>query len=54
MWAVGYWLSPTGVQPLVLRYDTTLPSPSWVLVGGVPAPGQVDTVLTGVDVLIGQ
>jgi len=51
LWAVGYWLSPTGVQPLVLRYDTTKPSPSWVLVGGVPAPGQVDTVLAGVDVL---
>ena len=50
LWAVGYWLSPTGLQPLVLRYDTTLPSPSWVLVGGVPSPGQVDTVLTGVDV----
>src|SRR5690242_1959191 len=50
LWAVGYWLSPTGLQPLVLRYDTTKPSPSWVLVGGVPAPGQVDTVLTGVDV----
>jgi len=50
LWAVGYWLSPTGVQPLVLRYDTTKPSPSWVLVGGVPAPGQVDTVLAGVDV----
>jgi hypothetical protein len=51
LWAVGYWLSPTGLQPLVLRYDTTQPSPSWVLVSGVPAPGQVDTVLTGVDVL---
>ena len=50
LWAVGYWLSPTGVRPLVLRYDTTLPSPSWVLVSGVPALGQVDTVLTGVDV----
>jgi FG-GAP-like repeat len=50
LWAVGYWLSPTGLQPLVLRYDTTQPSPSWVLVGGVPSPGQVDTVLTGVDV----
>jgi len=50
LWAVGYWLSPTGLQSLVLRYDTTLPSPSWVLVGGVPSPGQVDTVLTGVDV----
>jgi hypothetical protein len=50
LWAVGYRLSPAGLKPLVLRYDTTLPSPSWVLVGGVPSPGQVDTVLTGVDV----
>jgi len=50
LWAVGYWLGPTGLQPLVLRYDTTKPSPSWVLVGGMPAPGQVDTVLTGIDV----
>ena len=32
LWAVGYWLSPTGLQPLVLRYDTTKPSPSWVSV----------------------
>src|SRR5579871_777902 len=51
LWAVGYWLGPTGLQPLVLCYDTTQPSPSWALVSGVPAPGQVDTVLTGVDVL---
>lgn len=50
LWAVGYWLSPTGLQPLVLRYDTTKPSPSWAVVAGVPAPGRVDTVLTGVDV----
>jgi hypothetical protein len=50
LWAVGYWLSPTGLQPLVLRYDTTQPSPSWALVRGVPSPGRVDTVLTGVDV----
>ena len=50
LWAVGYWLSPAGLRPLVLRYDTTKPSPSWVLVGGVPSVGQVDTVLTGVDV----
>jgi hypothetical protein len=50
LWAVGYYLSPTGLQPLVLRYDTTRPSPSWALVSGVPSPGQVDTVLTGVDV----
>jgi hypothetical protein len=52
-WAVGYQLSPSGLEPLVLRYDTTRPSPSWVSVtgaGGVPSPGQVDTVLTGVDV----
>jgi hypothetical protein len=54
LWAVGYWLSPTGLRPLVLRYDTTLPSPSWVLQGGVPSPGQVDTVLTGVDVRTGS
>jgi len=50
LWAVGYWLSPTGLQPLVLRYDTTQPSPSWALVTGVPAPGTIDTVLTAVDV----
>jgi hypothetical protein len=50
LWAVGYWLSPAGLRPLVLRYNTTRPSPSWVLAGGVPSPGQVDTVLTGVDV----
>ena len=50
LWAVGYWLSVTGLQPLVLRYDTTKPSPSWAVVSGVPAPGQVDTVLTGVAV----
>ncbi len=53
LWAVGYWLSPTGLKPLILRYDTTLPSPSWVSVsgaGGVPAPGAIDTVLTGVNV----
>jgi hypothetical protein len=50
LWAVGYWLSPTGLQSLVLRYDTTQPSPSWAPVSGVPSPGQVDTVLTGVDV----
>ncbi len=50
LWAVGYWLGPTGIQPLVLRYDTTQPSPSWALVDEVPPVGQVDTVLTGVDV----
>src|SRR5262249_5658366 len=52
--AVGYWLSPAGLKPVVLRYDTTNPSAGWVSVsgaGGVPSPGQVDTVLTGVDVL---
>jgi len=41
------------LKPLVLRYDTTLPSPSWVSVsaaGGVPSPGTVDTVLSGVEV----
>ena len=53
LWAVGWRESPTGLKPLVLRYDTTLPSPSWVSVsgaGGVPSPGTVETVLTGVDV----
>jgi len=50
LWAVGYWLGPTGLQSLVLQYDTTQPSPTWVLVSGVPSPGQIDTVLTGVDV----
>jgi FG-GAP-like repeat len=50
LWAVGYWLSPTGLRSLVLRYDTTKASPAWVRVSGVPSPGQVDTVLTGVDV----
>ena len=53
LWAVGYEMSATGLKPLILRYDTTLPSPSWVSVsgaGGVPSPGKVETVLTGVDV----
>jgi FG-GAP-like repeat len=50
LWAVGYWLSPAGLRPLVLRYDTTKPSPSWVRASGVPAVGRIDTVLTGVDV----
>jgi hypothetical protein len=50
LWAVGYWLSPTGLRPLMLRYNTTKPSPSWVMVGGVPAPGAIDTVLTAVAV----
>ena len=54
LWAVGWRQSPSGLQPLILRYDTTQPSPTWVSVtgaGGVPAPGTIDTVLTGVDVL---
>ena len=55
LWAVGWRESPTGLLPLILRYDTTQPSPTWVSVtgaGGFPAPpGTVDTVLTGVDVL---
>jgi hypothetical protein len=50
LWAVGWQVRPSGLKPLILRYDTTLPSPTWVLVRGVPSPGQVDTVLTGVDV----
>ncbi len=53
LWAVGYRASPTGLKALVLRYDTSLPSPSWVSVGsagGVPSPGKVETVLTGVSV----
>ena len=51
LWAVGYYLSPTGrLQPLVLRYDTTKPSPTWVMVSGVPVPGTIDTVLTAVHV----
>ncbi len=42
LWAVGYWLGPTGLQSLVLRYDTTKPSPSWVLGewGAVAGPGR--------------
>jgi FG-GAP-like repeat len=53
LWAVGWQESPSGLRPLVLRYDTTQPSPTWVSVtgaGGVPSPGKVETVLTGVDV----
>lgn len=53
LWAVGWRESPTGLKPLVLRYDTTKPSPTWVSVtgaGGVPSPGKVETVLTGVAV----
>jgi hypothetical protein len=54
LWAVGWRESSSGLQPLILRYDTTQPSPAWVSVtgaGGVPVPGTIDTVLTGVDVL---
>jgi hypothetical protein len=53
LWAVGWRESPAGLKPVVLRYDTTRPSPSWVSVSGtgvVPSPGTVETVLTGVDV----
>jgi hypothetical protein len=53
LWAVGWRESPTGLQPLILRYDTTQPSPTWVSVtgpGGVPAR-TIDTVLTGVDLM---
>jgi hypothetical protein len=54
LWAVGYRVSSTGLKPLLLRYDTTKPSPTWVSVsaaGGVPSPGKAETVLTGVSVL---
>ena len=51
LWAVGYWLSPTGLRPLVLRYDTTLPRLRGCWWVGCRSLGQVDTVLTGVDVL---
>jgi hypothetical protein len=54
LWAVGWRESPSGLQPLILRYDTTQPSPAWVSVTGAdfgPPPGTIDTVLTGVDVL---
>jgi hypothetical protein len=54
LWAVGYRMSSAGLKPLVLRYDTTKPSPTWVSVsgaGGVPSPGKVETVLTGINVL---
>jgi hypothetical protein len=54
LWAVGYRVSSTGLKPLVLRYDTTKASPTWVSVsgaGGVPSPGKVESVLTGVNVL---
>jgi hypothetical protein len=53
LWAVGWRESPSGLRPLVLRYDSTRPSPAWVSVsgaGGVPSPGKVETVLTGVAV----
>ena len=54
LWAVGYRMSSGGLKPLVLRYDTTKPSPKWVSVsgaGGVPSPGKVESVLTAVNVL---
>ena len=54
LWAVGWRESPGGLQPLILRYDTTQPSPAWVSVtgaGGVAPVGTIDKVLTGVDVL---
>jgi hypothetical protein len=55
LWAVGWRESASGLQPVVLRYDTTQPSPTWVSVSGAgdlpPPPGTIDTVLTGVDVL---
>jgi VCBS repeat protein len=53
LWAVGWRESPGGLKPLALRYDTTRPSPAWVSVtgaGGMPSPGTVETVLTGVAV----
>ena len=34
LWAVGWRESPSGLQPLILRYDTTQPSPTWVSVTG--------------------
>jgi hypothetical protein len=34
LWAVGWRESPSGLQPLILRYDTTQPSPTWVSVAG--------------------
>src|SRR5205823_11756654 len=54
LWAVGYRVSSAGLKPLLLRYDTTKPSPQWVSVsgrGGLPSPGKAETVLTGVNVL---
>jgi VCBS repeat protein len=54
LWAVGYRVSSSGLKPLLLRDDTTKSSPKWVSVsgaGGVPSPGTVETVLTGVNVL---
>jgi hypothetical protein len=55
LWAVGWRESSSGLQPVILRYDTTQPSPTWESVtgaGDVPTgPGTIDTVLTGVDVL---
>src|SRR5581483_1130187 len=51
LWAVGYFLSPHGLKPLLLRYNTALRTPRWVRLGQVPSPGTVETVLTGVDAL---
>ena len=55
LWAVGWRESPSGLQPVILNYDTSQSSPTWVSVtgaGGVlPPGGTIDTVLTGVDVL---
>jgi FG-GAP-like repeat len=54
LWAVGWRESSSGLLPLILRYDTTQQSPTWVSVtglGGVSPVGTIDTVLTGVDVL---
>ena len=44
LWAVGWRESSSGLQPLILRYDTTQLSPAWASVtgaGGVPSPGKV-------------
>src|SRR5262249_8812078 len=53
LWAGGWRGGPHGLQPRVARERTAHPSPAWVWVtgaGGVPAPGVIDTVLTGIDV----
>ena len=54
LWAVGWRESPSGLQPVILRYDTTQPSPTWVSVtgaGGVPVPGAIpgSTTSTSTD-----